>query len=165
MSEEGREFVVALEGLMECFQQEQRGLFRDWRLTPVQFFVLRWLSKDQDANMSTLAWMLGVRPQTVTPIVDSLEKGGWVRRVRSREDRREALLRLTPKGSRLLRSIRASFVEKLGHALDAAPATSLRTASAALRIATASLGRDRPRSPGAPSRSRGRGRTGPDGVR
>ncbi|MGA7860568.1 MAG: MarR family transcriptional regulator [Thermoplasmata archaeon] len=148
MSEESRQFVVALESLMERFQQEQRGLFRDWKLTPVQFFVLRWLSKDDGANMSTLAGMLGVRPQTVTPIVDSLERAGWVRRVRSIEDRRESLLRLTPKGSHLLESLRASFIEKLGRALDEAPATSLRAATEALRIATTGLDRDL-----APSRS------------
>ncbi|MGA7846665.1 MAG: MarR family transcriptional regulator [Thermoplasmata archaeon] len=142
MSEESRRFVVALEGLTEAFQQEQRGLFRDWKLTPVQFFVLRWLSRDEQANMSTLAAMLGVRPQTVTPIVDSLERDGWVRRVRSIKDRRESLLRLTPKGSRLLASVRAAFIEKLGRALDAAPATSLRTATEALTIAAAEFSRD-----------------------
>jgi MarR family 2-MHQ and catechol resistance regulon transcriptional repressor len=142
MSEASRNYLVALEGLMEAFQQEQRGLFRDWKMTPVQFFVLRWVSKDKEANMSKLAALLGVRPQTVTPIVDTLERSGWVRRVRSTEDRRESFLRLTPRGRRLLASVRASFFEKLGRALDEAPARSLGTATEVLQIATTALVRE-----------------------
>jgi MarR family transcriptional regulator, 2-MHQ and catechol-resistance regulon repressor len=152
MSEASRGFMLALEGLMESFQHEQRALFRDWQLTPLQFLALRWLSKDPEAHMSALARFMGVRPQTVTPIVDSLEKAGWIRRVRSSEDRREVFLELTPKGSRLLESVRASFLEKLGRALDEAPATSLRTAAEALRIATSALDRDLPQVRAAPSR-------------
>ena len=127
---------------MESFQQEQRGLFRDWKLTPIQFFVLRWIKKDDEANMSTLAGHLGVRPQTVTPIVDALEKAGWLRRVRSLSDRRQSRLQLTPKGSRLLESVRASFFEKLGRALDEAPSAALQTSTEVLTIATAALARD-----------------------
>ena len=142
--------MLALEGLMEAFQKEQRGLFRDWGLTPVQFIVLRWLSKDREANMSKLAALLGVRPQTVTPIVDTLEESGWVRRLRSTEDRRESRLELTPKGVRLLEAVRASFFEKLGRVLDEAPAPSLRTSTRVLTTATATLARDgaRTRPPG-----------------
>ncbi|MFI5418263.1 MAG: MarR family winged helix-turn-helix transcriptional regulator [Candidatus Lutacidiplasmatales archaeon] len=143
MSEASREFVDALEGLMESFQQEQRGVLLDRKLTLVRFFVLRWLAKAPGANMSSLAALLGVRPQTFTPIVDSLESEGLLRRVRSTEDRRESHLELTPKGSRVIDSIRASFREKLGQALDEAPPSSIRTAAQALRIAAASLDRTR----------------------
>jgi DNA-binding MarR family transcriptional regulator len=144
--------MVALEGLMEAFQQEQRGLFRDRKLTPVQFFVLRWLTGDEDANMSKLAGLLGVRPQTVTPIVDTLEGAGWLRRVRSTADRRESLLIVTPVGKRLLRSLRASFFEKLGRALDEAPPPSLRTATKVLQIATSALVRDLSRARTSPTK-------------
>lgn len=134
---------------MEAFQQEQRAVFRDSKLTPIQFIVLRWLTKDAEANMSSLAGLLGVRPQTVTPIVDTLEKAGWLRRVRSTADRRESLLRVTPRGKRLLESVRSSVFEKLGRALDEAPAPSLGTATEVLQIATSALVRDlsRPRTP------------------
>jgi DNA-binding MarR family transcriptional regulator len=142
MSEASRNFTGALEGLMEAFQQEQRGLFRDSKLTPVQYIVLRLLTRDEEANMSTVAGLLGVRPQTVTPIVDALETSGWLRRVRSSSDRRESLLMVTPKGRRLLESVRASFTEKLSRALDEAPGDSLRTATGVLQIATSALVRD-----------------------
>jgi DNA-binding MarR family transcriptional regulator len=149
MSSSSREFTAALEALMDSVQQQQRGVFREWKLTPVQFFVLRWLSKDDEANMSKLAGLLGVRPQTVTPIVDTLESSGWVRRVRSIEDRRESLLVLTPKGARMITSVKGAFFEKLGRALDEAPARSLRTSTRVLQVATAALRRDSrpPRAP------------------
>jgi DNA-binding MarR family transcriptional regulator len=142
MTQASKEFILALEGLMETFQHAQRGLFRDWKLTPVQFFVLRWLNKDAQANMSKLAGLLGVRPQTVTPIVDTLEEAGWVRRFRSTEDRRESFLKLTPKGVHLLESVRASFSEQLGRALDEAPSASLRTSTEVLLVATQALARN-----------------------
>jgi DNA-binding MarR family transcriptional regulator len=145
MSDASREFVAALEALMESFQQEQRGLFRERKITPLQFFVLRWLSKSPEGNMSSLARLLGIRPQSATPIVDALETEGLLRRIRSTEDRRESHLELTPKGSRLLESLRSAVRDKLGSALDHAPPTSLRRATAALRTAAAALDRDQAR--------------------
>jgi DNA-binding MarR family transcriptional regulator len=141
MSVASRDFVDALEGFMESFQKEQRGLLMDRNLTLVRLFALRWLSKAPDSNMSSFARLLGVRPQTVTPIVDSLEKDGLVRRVPSKEDRREARLELTAKGARVLESVRAAFREKLAQALDQTPPRSLRAATDALRIAVMALDR------------------------
>ena len=147
---EVREFVVALEGFLQSFHKEQRGLFRDRNVTPVQYFVIRWLARESAANMSSLAAMLGVRPQTVTAIVDSLEAAGWVRRERSREDRREALLRLTPKGERLLDSIREAFIDQLGETLRDAKGSALPAATDALRTATTRLLEEEDRPLGVP---------------
>jgi DNA-binding MarR family transcriptional regulator len=159
MSEASQEFVAALEGLMESLQLRNRGLLCDWKLTPVRVFVLRWLAKAPDANMSALARLLEVRPQTLTPIVDSLEKEGLLRRVRSTEDRRESHLELTPKGERLLESLRASIRGSLAAALDEVPATSLKATSIALRHAAANLDLDQSRVPMAPpGRRRSSGR-------
>lgn len=126
---------------METFQHEQRTLFRDWKLTPIQFFVLRIASKDFGADMSRLAEFLGVRPQTVTPVVDSLEEAGLIRRTRSPTDRRRALLEVTPKGLRMIETVRSSFFKRLEDALEEAPEKSLRTSVEVLEIATAALGR------------------------
>jgi DNA-binding MarR family transcriptional regulator len=144
MSEASKGFVSALEGLMDALHQHQRSMFRDWKLTAIQFFVLRWISKEGKANMSTLAETLGVRRQTVTPIGDSLERAGLIRRIRPAEDRREVILVLTPKGTRLLDSIRTTYLQFLADALDEAPATSLAKAEEALRSATARIERTSP---------------------
>ncbi len=135
MSRESAEFAEALEALIDRVHREQRTLFRDWKVTPLQFFVLKLLAKDPEAHMSTVAELLGVRPQTVTPIVDSLERAGWLRRVRSTKDRRESLLKLTPRGHRLLDSVRAAFFAEFDRALDRASRSSLRAAIEALELA------------------------------
>jgi DNA-binding MarR family transcriptional regulator len=142
MSEASREFMAALEGLMESFQKEQRGVLRDWKLTLVQLFVLRLVARAPAPNMSRLAEVLGVRPQTITPIVDTLERAGWIRRVPSADDRREMLLQLTPRGTRLMESVRAPFIEQLGRALDESPARSLEVATQVLRVATEAIKRE-----------------------
>ncbi|MCI4373810.1 MAG: MarR family transcriptional regulator, partial [Thermoplasmata archaeon] len=115
--------------------------------------------------MSKLAGLLGVRPQTVTPIVDTLERAGWVRRVRSTEDRRESLLTLTPKGKRLLESVRTSFFEKLGRALDEAPSQYLGTATEVLLIASSALVRDLSRARNSLAAAKRGGRLRKGGVR
>jgi DNA-binding MarR family transcriptional regulator len=44
---------------------------------------------------------MGVTPSTMSLHLDKLESGGYVRRVRSREDARRVELRLTPAGVRI----------------------------------------------------------------
>ncbi len=46
---------------------------------------------------------MGVTPSTMSLTVDRLERGGYVRRERSTEDRRRVDLRLTPSGVRVKR--------------------------------------------------------------
>lgn len=140
MSEESREFVAALEGVMERFHKGQKGLLRDRGISLGQYIVLRSLSRADDTNMSDLADLLGVRPQTVTALVDTLEEGGWAQRARSATDRRESLIELTPKGRRLLETVRATFQERVGRALEAVPPSVLRSATEALRVASDELG-------------------------
>jgi DNA-binding MarR family transcriptional regulator len=153
LSRASREFVSALEGLMESFHQEQKELFHRRGITPVQFFVLRWTSMSSGANMSNLARFLGIRPQSATPLVDALETMGYVRRTRSTEDRRELRLELTPRGRQLIETIRGAFRARLASAMDATPSDSLLRAAAALRVAAATVERDRLR-----ARAAGRGR-------
>lgn len=150
MSTTSHDFVAELERLMEAFQHQQRCEFRDRRLTPLKYLILKWLSKDADATLTRLAGLLEVRPQTVTPIVDGLERSGWLRRTRSRTDRRKSILVVTPRGIRLLEEVRATYFERVRRALDGTPAASLRVSADMLARATAALagnGKDDPRRP------------------
>lgn len=116
------EFFDALESMLSRFQSSQRKLLRDAKLTPLHFFVIRWLSQDRHANASDLARRLGIRPQTMTPIIDALEKGGLLTRVPSPVDRRAVLLVLTPKGVRQVRAVRTAQVRVVREALEGQPA-------------------------------------------
>lgn len=162
MSTAGREFLTALDSLMESFQKDQRAVFRKLKLTPIQYFVLKWVAHNPAANMSHLAGFLGVRPQTVTPVVDALQRAGWLRRSPSTTDRRESLLQVTAGGQRLLGRLHAAYLERVGRALDAASEPDLRSATMVLGIVSAVLARappeGRPRVGPAASRSPGRDR-------
>lgn len=54
----------------------------------------------------SLADMLGIDPNVMVIHIDTLERRGLVRRKRNPKDRREQLITLTPKGSKLIRAAR-----------------------------------------------------------
>ncbi len=145
MVEAAREFVLALEDLMVRFQEEHRFAARNRKLTPLQFVVLKIVSSCRGVTMSGLATKLGVKPQTVTHIVDSLEQSGQLRRADSSEDRRRTILLLTPRGRRTIDSVHSDFVRRLESILSVAPESKLRAAAEAVRIAEKAYARDHPR--------------------
>lgn len=73
-------------------------------LTAKQASVLDHLDLAEAVSLNGLAKHMGVKPATMCVMVDRLEELGYMTRVRSEEDRRAVLLRLTPAGLRLRES-------------------------------------------------------------
>ena len=74
-------------------------------------------------TMSELARYKGVGLPTISKSVDMLVRRGWVERWVDKSDRRQTLVRLTPKGRKLLTSFRKaleSFLDQRLAALTAA---------------------------------------------
>jgi DNA-binding MarR family transcriptional regulator len=65
-----------------------------------------------------LANRLHVQHHSAVELINRLEAGGYVRRERTEEDRREVLLSLTPKGEKVLEELALHHHEEL---LEAAP--------------------------------------------
>lgn len=63
--------------------------------------ILDHLDEVEPTSLLALARHLGVTASTMSLTVDRLERGGYVRRARSTEDRRRVDLRLTPAGLRI----------------------------------------------------------------
>ncbi|HEV8563301.1 MAG TPA: MarR family transcriptional regulator [Actinomycetota bacterium] len=78
-----------------------------------------------------LASAEGVRPPTMTRLVDGLEHDGLVKREPHPEDRRGVVVRATPKGVRRLTRGRARRVEVLAEQLRALPRQDLTTLATA----------------------------------
>jgi DNA-binding MarR family transcriptional regulator len=96
-------------------------------LRPVVLRLARGLRKETEqvgitARQATLLWLIrrspglslaelaaeeGISPPALSGHIDRLESAGLVERVRSSKDRRRVGLRLTEKGSQLLRRVRA----------------------------------------------------------
>ena len=96
-------------------------LFREFGLTPQQYNVLRLLRAIAPEAMPTLviADRLVSRAPDVSRMLDKLERGELVTRLRPPENRRQVLVAISPRGKELLRTIaeplRACHQRQLGH--------------------------------------------------
>lgn len=97
------------------------------------FWPLHYLARGKDHHPGDLARRLGVTPATCTWVTDQLVGLGFVDRRPSREDRRQILLSVTPKGKRALAAIWRRFDESLGELLVGVPTRDVATAAQVLR--------------------------------
>src|SRR5882672_1901124 len=75
----------------------------------------------KSATPGEIARRLGISSSTATGLCERLADGGYIRRSRSNQDRRQVLLQLRPKGRRMMagfRRLRQSRLRKLLSSLD-----------------------------------------------
>ncbi len=112
--------------LIRRFLQEGDVKAKQAGLAPQQYLLLlavRGLPADEEATISTLANRLSLRHHSTVELIDRMESRGYVKRIRGREDRRQVLVSLQPKGERLLERVveqRISELRANGRALVAA---------------------------------------------
>ncbi|MGC2767075.1 MAG: MarR family transcriptional regulator [Candidatus Acidiferrum sp.] len=132
--------------LIRRFLQEGDVTAKQAGLEPQQYLLLlaiRGLPPGQEATISTLANRLLLRHHSTVELVDRMEAHGYVRRLRGREDRRQVLVSLQPRGARLLERVVEKRIIELranGRELVAAIGALLETRRAA---STAKNGRRR----------------------
>jgi len=90
---------------------------RERGLTGPQLSVLKILEATGDLSLTELSERMSAKNSTITGIVDRMERDALVVRDRSSTDRRVVLIRATPKGSELARSVPVSAMELLTSAL------------------------------------------------
>lgn len=112
--------------LIRRFLQEGDETARQAGLEPQQYLLLlaiRGLPSPEEASIRTLAERLSLRHHSTVELVDRLESHGLVKRTRGREDRRQVLVSLQPRGEKLLEKVVAQRIVELrshGHSLVAA---------------------------------------------
>jgi DNA-binding MarR family transcriptional regulator len=112
--------------LIRKFLQEGDETARQAGLEPQQYLMLlaiRGLPSPEEASIRTLAERLSLRHHSTVELVDRLESHGLVKRTRGREDRRQVLVSLQPRGEKLLEKVVAQRIVELrshGHSLVAA---------------------------------------------
>jgi DNA-binding MarR family transcriptional regulator len=77
-------------------------------LTPSQISAILLLEKDGSATVSTLARAEGMRPQSMSAVVTSLQEAGLVAGAPDPSDGRQTLMSLTPKCLKWLQQGRAA---------------------------------------------------------
>jgi DNA-binding MarR family transcriptional regulator len=85
-------------------------------LEPQQYLLLlmiRGIPEGQEATVSNLAERLVLKHHSVVELIDRLETHGYVRRNRSREDRRSVLVTLLPRGEKMLEEVAQHRISEL----------------------------------------------------
>jgi DNA-binding MarR family transcriptional regulator len=85
-------------------------------LEPQQYLLLlalRGLPLGRPATIRELAERMQLRHHTVVELVDRLERAQLLRRERGKEDRREVLLHLTPRGEKIIMRLARQRIEEL----------------------------------------------------
>jgi DNA-binding MarR family transcriptional regulator len=115
------------------FLQEGDVTAKQAGLEPQQYLLLlaiRGLPDHEKATISALADRLSLRHHSTVELLDRMEARGYVKRIRGREDRRQVLVSLQPRGEKLLEKVVEQRIIELranGRALVAAISALLET--------------------------------------
>ena len=102
------EAMAELRYRIRLFLREGDAAARAAGLEPQQYLLLlaiRGLPADSPAKIQSLADSLLIKHHSAVELIDRLQRHGYVRRARSREDRRQVLIALLPKGQRVLERV------------------------------------------------------------
>jgi len=108
--------LAELRHRIRLFLKEGDATARTVGLEPQQYMMLlaiRGLPAEEAASIRTLANRLALKHHSAVELLDRLEKHGYVRRTRSRKDRRQVLITLLPKGHRILDQVARQRISEL----------------------------------------------------
>jgi DNA-binding MarR family transcriptional regulator len=108
--------LAELRFLIRKFVGEGDAIARAAGLEPQQYLLLlaiRGLPEGEEATIRTLADRLALKHHSAVELIDRLELNGYVRRTRSRDDRRRVLVSLLPRGEKLLEHVARHRISEL----------------------------------------------------
>jgi DNA-binding MarR family transcriptional regulator len=85
-------------------------------LEPQQYQMLlaiRGLENDELATIGTLAEKLAIKHHSAVELIDRLEKRGYVKRLRDKDDRRQVHVLLLPRGEKVLAGVVKGRISEL----------------------------------------------------
>jgi DNA-binding MarR family transcriptional regulator len=97
-----------LRRLIRKFVRDGDAVAQAAGLEPQQYLFLlaiRGLPEGEEATIRALADRLALKHHSAVELIDRLEAHGYVRRTRSRDDRRRVLVSLLPRGEKLLEQV------------------------------------------------------------
>jgi DNA-binding MarR family transcriptional regulator len=107
-SETAADLAAQLRTILSRLKRRLREQGGRGELTPSQVSVLLRLEKDGAATVSALARAEGMRPQSMSSIVTSLQDAGLVRGIPDPHDGRKTLISLSRKCEKRLQHVRAA---------------------------------------------------------
>ena len=100
--------LAALRYRIRLFLCETDAAARRAGIEPQQYLLLlalRGLPEGMEATVQTLAERLMLKHNSTVELIDRLEKRGYVRRSRSRDDQRAVLVSVLPRGEKMLERV------------------------------------------------------------
>ena len=91
----GMKVVQELKEIVDAIKQHVDNEFKAINLTGTQGMLVRTLAHQGEMKISDLSKKMGLSNSTISGIVDRLERQGTVERIRSEEDRRVVLVKVT----------------------------------------------------------------------
>lgn len=91
--------------MMKEFAKRQMNELSKGNITLPQFLILDFLEKNKETKMSGLARFMSVTTAAMTGMIDRLVKYGYVVREPEESDRRIVKIKITPKGSGIIKGI------------------------------------------------------------
>jgi DNA-binding MarR family transcriptional regulator len=111
--------AAEIRGVVGKLKRRMRKQTSSWDLSPSQVGVLLRLEKGGPATVSGLARAEGMRPQSMSSVVATLEAAGLVTSVPDPTDKRQSLLSLTETCRKKVREDRAARQDWLSRVLQA----------------------------------------------
>ena len=120
--ETARAVLRSLRRIIQAVDLHGRRLKSRYGLTGPQIICLREIQRGESLNPGQLARSLGLKPPTVTGIVDRLEARGLVTRRRRNTDKRQVRVELTDAGAAVVDEAPAPLQEEFVGRFAALPA-------------------------------------------
>ncbi len=109
-----QQFYFLAEQCLNLIKKSLIPLLKKYKLNHSQYLILVVLRYAQMAKrrvMATeIAYLLGLEKHSVSAVVDSLHRRGYLRRFPSSKDRRVVYLRLTKEGTKLIETVQPQTV-------------------------------------------------------
>jgi DNA-binding MarR family transcriptional regulator len=128
------QLCFAVYAASHAFNKAYKPLLAELGITYPQYLVMLVLWEKRVASVTEIAGALGLDTGTLSPLLKRLEKTGYIRRERSKEDERQVAIHLTPAGL-AKREVASRIVRAIGTATgcDLKSLGTLRQAMKALR--------------------------------
>jgi len=114
--------VAAIRRILRAVDLHSRHLMEEHGVTAPQLATLAEAKRLDGGTISTLARAVHLSQPTVSGVLDRLEARGFVHRERSARDRRSVVVRVTERGSQVLRAspslLQDRFRDELSHLED-----------------------------------------------
>jgi len=117
-----RRMVELLPSIIREFTRRETHAFARGQISVPQMLILELLQRRATCIMSELASSLSITTSAVTGLVDRMERGGLVRRVRDPKDRRAIRVKATARGVTIIREVLRQKERNFQRVLDRLPA-------------------------------------------